>query len=147
MLSLKKVNVFLHLIVLPSSLIWNEQTAWFQRWQKHQSEPKSHKICFTPSRWKNKIQDRQIRGTALNASVSSNIIITVLTNFRRSSSLCLVQSSGHIKNKSKQKKEMYIVVTLQIRYKSTNKTGKSRVKSPERRKLHRFTQYCSDYLQ
>lgn len=78
----KKVYAFLHLIILPTSLIVNERTACWRE--------KFHKMCVTPSRWKkwNKIQDRQIRETALNASVSSNIIITV---FRRSSSSRLLQ--------------------------------------------------------
>ncbi len=56
-----------------------------------------------------------------------NIIITVLTNFRRSSSLCLVQSSGHIKNKAN-KERMYIVVTLQI---SIKVQIKRKIKSQE----------------
>lgn len=77
----QKVYAFLHLIILPTSLVLNERTAcWRETF---------HKMCVTPSRWKklkNKIQDRQIRETALNASVSSNIIITV---FRRSSSRLL----------------------------------------------------------
>lgn len=61
--------------------IWNEWTAcWRESFRKYVSLLQDEK--------QTKIQDRQIRGTALNASVSSNIIITV---FRRSSSSRLLQ--------------------------------------------------------